>query len=278
MRNVLLYGGGTQSTGLLLMCLDGEIKYDLDLTVFADTVNEPIFVYTYIQKVMDYVKEKYDYDIMFVSGGDLKKDVFDGIDEGKRFASLPLYTESDERDKRGNMKAGIINRQCTNEYKIIPINKAVKPLLGINRKSIANNSPIINRLFGMSLEELGRCKISTDWWAINKYPLVENRIYRHEVINWVNRNHTELKDPPRSSCYFCPFHSNEYWMLLKDKHPEIFELACEFDDKIRIQPKLNRKAYLHRSLVPLREIDFTKIVRSSMFTELIDECEGYCGI
>ena len=60
MKNVLLYGGGTQSTGLLLMMCDGKIKgYEKpDMTIFSDTFSEPEFVNEYILKVSKYVLDK----------------------------------------------------------------------------------------------------------------------------------------------------------------------------------------------------------------------------
>jgi hypothetical protein len=264
MKNVLLYGGGTQSTGLLLMLCDEFIKgYSKpDLVIFADTFSEPSFVNDYIKRVSKYVLDKFDLEITIISKGNLEKDVINGINNNARFASLPLFMSN----------GGMIRRQCTNEYKIIPINKYVKELFKVGRKSKNNNHLKVNRLFGISVDEIERCRISVDWWAINKYPLVDARLNRNDVINYVNTNHPELADPPRSSCYFCPFHSNSYWKTLKTKHPNIFRDACNFDDKIRINARLEHQSYLHRKTIPLKLIDFESQ------NEIFGECEGYCGI
>jgi len=132
---------------------------------------------------------------------------------------------------------------------------------------------MVNRMFGISLDEIERCRESTDWWAINSYPLVEARMKRYEVINFINDYHPHLKNPPRSSCYFCPFHSHNYWRLLKEKHPDEFEKACEIDEIVRNNSKLTHKAYIHRSLRPLRDVDF-----SDNQLTIFGECEGYCGV
>ena len=262
LKNVLLYGAGTQSTGLLLMALDGNLAVP-DLTIFADTHSEPAFVYKYLKKVGKYVKEKFNYDITVVFSGvyeaELKQLTQFPL---RRVASLPLFTAN----------GGMIRRQCTHEYKIQPITKYIKNKYLITRKK-KHSLPIINRWFGMSLDEIERCRISQDWWAENRYPLIESRMYRHEVINYINTNHPKLKNPPRSSCYFCPFHTDNYWRKLKEKHLGEFKKACEIDETVRTNPKLKEKCYLHRSLKPLNKIDFEKHQ-----LEIFGECEGYCGI
>jgi len=263
MKNVLLYGGGTQSTGLLLMMLDGHIDgYSRpDMAVFSDTMSEPGFVNDYIKAVSDYVLNKYDFVIDIVSRGNLEYDILHKMNK-ERVASLPLFV--------GN--GGMIRRQCTNEYKIVPINKLIKSTFDIKRKK-KDSTAVINRIFGISLDEIERTRVSGDWWADNKYPLVEARMYRHEVIDYINNNHPEIKNPPRSSCYFCPFHSDNYWRALKENHRGEFDKAVVIDEALRDQDRLKNKAYVHRSLKPLGDIDFTKTQG-----EIFGECEGYCGI
>lgn len=262
MKNVLLYGAGTQSTGLLLMMLDGKIDIKLDMVIFSDTISEPDFVMDYLWRVVEYVLDKYGCLIKIVGkdGPGLADAIL--LNRGERIASLPLFT--------GN--GGMIRRQCTAEYKIAPMNKHLKEEFNIKRKK-RGSEPVINRMFGISLDEIERCKQSIDWWAINTYPLVQARMYRHEVINYINNNHPELKNPPRSSCYFCPFHSDNYWRALKKKHPSEFAKAILIDEAIRVNNTMIEKRYLHRSCKPLKDIDFTKTQ-----LEIFGECEGYCGI
>ena len=62
--NVLSWGGGTQSTALLLMALKGETKLKPDYIIFSDTGDENNLVYAQIIKVQDYVKKTYNADIV----------------------------------------------------------------------------------------------------------------------------------------------------------------------------------------------------------------------
>jgi len=261
MKNVLLYGGGTQSTGLLLMSLDGLVP-KLDLAIFSDTFSEPGFVYEYMNKVSAYVLSKYGFKIVTVEHGNLERNLEESAKSGKRVASLPYYTEN----------GGMTMRQCTADYKINPASKFIKAYFNIGRKK-KHSAPTINRWFGMSLDEIERMRVSQDWWAVNEYPLIMERMYRHEVINYINNNHPELKNPPRSACYFCPFHSNDYWRLLKKHHPDEFNKACIMDGKIRVCRNMENERYLHRSMKPLSDINFEKDNY-----EIFAECEGYCGM
>ncbi|MER2459872.1 phosphoadenosine phosphosulfate reductase family protein [Bacillus subtilis] len=58
--HVLSYGGGTQSTALLLMALKGEINGVIpDYIIFSDTGWEPQYVYNWVNKVNEHIKATY---------------------------------------------------------------------------------------------------------------------------------------------------------------------------------------------------------------------------
>ena len=162
-------------------------------------------------------------------------------------------------------------RQCTADYKIAPVNKYIKERLGIGRKSKAGK--LVNLWFGLSVDEMLRMRRSELWWAENKYPLIEKRLNRQDVIKYVRNS--GLPEPQRSACYFCPYHSREYWRWLKKHHPNEFDRAVEFDKIIRNWPNTRMPAYLHRDCVPLNDIDNGQL---DMFDDMIDECDGVCGI
>ncbi|CAM5372352.1 hypothetical protein SRIMM317S_00202 [Streptomyces rimosus subsp. rimosus] len=56
-----------------------------------------------------------------VSAGNIREDA---LNPGHRFASMPLHVLNQDG------KAGMTRRQCTGEYKIKPIKKQVRALLG----------------------------------------------------------------------------------------------------------------------------------------------------
>lgn len=263
-HHVVLYGAGTQSTGMILMALQGDYKWKPDFAVFSDTGAEPRSVIEYKEYFAEYVKKEFDFDIYTVSRGNLQKDTIDYLDGNrKRVASIPLFTET-----------GMLWRQCTEDYKIDPANKFVKKYLGIKRKNDFQNKNVAYWK-GISVDEMQRMNKSDLWWNSFVFPLIENRMRREDTIRYV-LNHG-LKLPPRSACKFCPFHSSSYWKHLHDNEPEEFQEAVEFDEAIRNHPKLKQKCYVHKDLIPLKDINFNQIDLMKEI-EMIEECGGNCGV
>jgi len=254
--NIISLGAGKQSSYMLLTALGGAYKYKPDLAIFADTGCEPQYVYDYLYWLKNYVKDKYDFDIVIVSAGDLMRDTIDFINgKNNRSASLPFYLSS----------GGMIRRQCTGDYKIAPIKRYYQEI---------RNDAKIRQWIGISLDEIQRVRDSFAKYIENYYPLIENRVTISEIINWFAIQ--DIKLPGKSSCIVCPFHSNNYWRRFKKEYSDEFQEACDFDEQIRNHPKLESQCYLHRTLKPLRDIDFS--YEPSLFPELIEECDGLCGL
>jgi len=263
--HVISYGAGTQSTALLLYALEHGINgVKPDYAIFADTGWEPAHVYEWLECIRKYVKEKYDFEIIVTSNGNIKKDIIAGKD-GKRFASLPFYT----MDKNGNK--GMVRRQCTMEYKILPIQKKIRELLGYKPKERVNE--IVHIWKGISIDEIQRVKPSNVNWQVHEHPLVD-------VLEWDRSKCIEyvqgfgLGTPPQSACIGCPFRNNDNWRTMKIHYPEEFEDAVKIDKLIRELPRFNNSLFLHPSCRPLDEVDFNEN-QLDLFTM---ECDGFCGI
>jgi hypothetical protein len=271
--NVISYGAGTQSTALILMALNGE--YNLprpDFAVFADTGAEPEFIYEYFQYFSDYCKTNYGFDIYKTQ----KKGVglVDKLTSSPKESRNGFYTSSVPPFFTLNADGtrGMLMRQCTSDYKTHPTNSFI-------RKKVQKGDTV-NLWLGISFDERERMRISTVKWRVNKYPLVDNFIRRKEAIDYVKK--CGLKMPFRSSCYFCPFHSDRYWKWLKKEFPGEFQKAVNLERIVQSQQNhesiIKSIPFLHRSCKHLDKIDFDADTQMDMFPELIDECEGYCGI
>jgi len=256
MINIISLGAGKQSSYMLLTALEGKYQYKPDLAIFSDTGCEPQYVYDYLEWLKDYVKGKYDFDIVIINGGDLMQDTIDFINgRNRRCATLPFYLSS----------GGMIRRQCTGDYKIAPIRRYYQKI---------RNGRQIRQWIGISLDEIQRVKDSIAKYIENYYPLIEKRVTISEIVTWFEKQHMEI--PGKSSCIVCPFHSDNYWRRFKKEYPVEFNKICDFDDAIRNRPKLESQCYLHKTLKPLRDIDFS--YEPSLFPELIEECDGLCGL
>jgi hypothetical protein len=264
--HVLSYGGGTQSTALLLMALKGEVNGVIpDYIIFSDTGWEPKSIYEWVEKVNEHIKKKHSREIIITDNGNIREDTLKGAEQGVRFASMPFFTKDKFNQK------GMVMRQCTQEYKIMPVNRKIRSLLGYEpRKRVKE---VVHVWKGISTDEIQRVKPSQIGWQVHEHPLVDYlEMDRDDCIKYVEEE--GLGTPEKSSCIGCPFHSNEVWLDMKKNDPESWADAVEFDKKIRNMPRLKAKAYLHRSGIPLDEIEFKEQMD---IDEFIAECTGMCG-
>lgn len=265
--HVLSYGGGTQSTALLLMALKGEINGVIpDYIIFSDTGWEPESIYEWIDKVNNHIKKTFGREIIFTNGGNIREDLLNAVKQGKRVASLPFYTLNDDGER------GMVMRQCTMEYKIQPIKRKIKELLGYKKNERVKE--IVHMWKGISTDEIQRVKPMKEKWLVAEHPLVDIvNMDRSACVAYVERE--GLGTPAKSSCIGCPFHDDTVWLEMKKHDPKSWNDAVYIDKMIRNMPKLKSQCFLHKSCKPLDEVDFGEDqLEFDLFT---NECEGFCG-
>ena len=262
------FGAGVQSTALLVCSNLG--LYDVpraDVAIFSDTGDEPSWVYECLERM----KAWSEIPVEVVSAGCISEDtVARHKGQRTRFAAIPGWTPGDDG------RASPLRRQCTREYKIDPIEKRVRAWLGFAKGQRIAGRATATAMIGISLDEVTRMKPSRTPWTENSYPLVDAGLRREDCSRIVVE--AGLPKPRKSSCVFCPYHSDSFWRGLRGDHPNEFEKAATFDEAIRDMSKSGGrgKVYLHRSLIPLRDIDFDQQGRID-FGDLEDEeCEGGC--
>lgn len=275
---VLSLGAGVQSSTVLFKMLDQEIK-PADIAIFADTGNEPKEVYVWLDYLKDLMKDKIDFYV--VRNEENTGHIIDDYKSASgRHSLIPLHI------KRADGTTSINMRTCTSEYKIKPLQRKVKEILGGSLRGRC-----VEMVMGISYDEIQRAKIPSNKWQINCYPLVENKITRSDCKHWIS--HTDYGQPPRSACIICPYHDNKEWKNLKDNYPDEFEYAVKFDEWLR-DPNSNSAAlqkfrdynekkqtpseqYVYKGKVPLKEATFDE-PSDYQGTLFDDECEGMCGI
>lgn len=268
--HVLSYGGGTQSTALLLMALKGEINGVIpDYIVFSDTGWEPKSIYQWIEKVNNHIKERYGKEIIMTNNGSIREDVLRKVEEGGgRFANMPFFVKN-----RGTGKVGMVMRYCTSDYKIVPVNRKIRELLGYKPRQRVKE--VVHLWKGISTDEIQRVKPSRNKWQIMEHPLIDIvDLDRTACIEYVENE--GLGTPEKSSCIGCPFHNREVWLDMKLNDKESWEDAVYVDKQIRNLPGMKGEVFLHRSGLPLDEVDFGEDQTS--IDDFINECEGMCGV
>lgn len=260
---VLSLGAGVQSTTLALMAAAGEIERP-DCAIFADTGWEPKQVYDHL----DRLEAALPFPVHRVSAGNIRDDILAQARSAVgRFPSVPWYTSS----------GGLGMRQCTAEYKIAPLAKKQRELLGARpRQRLPAGS--VEVWIGISRDEAARMKPSRNHWQRNRWPLIERGMSRFDCLRWLDRSGWSA---PKSSCVGCPFHSDAMWRDMRDHAPEEWADAVAVDRAIRSGGKsrgMRDEQYMHRSRVPLDHVDLSTPADHGQADMFQNECEGLCGV
>lgn len=265
-------GIGVQSTTMILMAAVGELEPMPTAAIFADTQDETAATYG----TLDYLlKQPLPFPLLVRSKGRLSE-AATKLRLSKRSGnyytrpSLPVFVRNSVTGKISR-----VPRHCTQDYKIEVVRRAVKELLGFRRTP---RTPVGVMWLGISLDEIERMKDSRVPWLTNHYPLVDKGMTREGCKDWLRAHGHPI--PTQSACYYCPFHSDAHWILLREQQPLEFQKAVEFDRQLRevtqglANYSLKGDRYLHRSCVPLGQVEFKPKERHG-FQE---ECEGHCGL
>lgn len=265
--NVLSLGVGVQSTAIALMAAKGLIEPKPDAIIFSDPGWETKTTYRYAEWLRGEL-EAAGLHVIYTDNGNIRTDLLKAAADGSRVASLPFFTLSPNGTK------GMVMRQCTSEYKINGVRKAIKAHMGV--KTAREIKDPITLWMGISTDEIERVTDSKERWIKNRYPLIEMSMSRLDCTNWLHRNGYPV--PPKSSCIGCPFHSDETWLDMKRNDPESWDDAVKVDRSIRRMPRMKGQVFLHRSCKPLDEVDLNEDQLEFQFDWFGNECTGYCGV
>ena len=260
---VLSFGAGVQSSALLVASCEGVFTRP-DVAIFADTHAEPDGTMAHLDYMTTYAK-RHGVEIATVSAGDLGKDA---LGDHGRFASIPLITKAPD----GTL--GRLHRQCTQEYKIEPIAREIRRRLGYRPRQRITRP--VELWLGISTVEVHRVKPSRIPWQTHRWPLIELEMSRAACRRLLEQH--DIPVPQKSSCVFCPYHSNRYFLDQKRERPAEWQQAVAFDEAVR---RVNEKTgtnkvahplYVHRSGEPLARV-YLNEDQLELFGE---ECSGYC--
>ena len=261
---VISLGAGVQSSTMALMSAEGKLP-KVDCAIFADTGYEPKAVYRYLE----FLEKVLPYPVYRVQKGNIRDDMLAAKDTNK-FVVAPFFNQHSITGKKG-----MIRRQCTSEYKILPIRKKIRELCNIGYGKHFPKDKYAEQWIGISTDEIQRMKPARDKYLLNKHPLIEANMNRQDCLNWMKKNN--FKMPVKSACICCPFRDDKGWLEMKKNNPIEFADAVEFDKNIRtINKDSDMKNYTHRSCKPLDEVDFDK--KDNQLDMFNNECEGLCSV
>lgn len=269
--HVLSLGAGVQSSTLALMAAKGYLEKP-DCAIFADTQGEPENIY----KWLDWLESELPFPVYRVTAGNLMETEMKVIQSKKsgklyRKNKIPAYVLKHDGSK------GLLGRQCTLDFKIVPIQRKVREILGVKR---GPGEVRCVMQIGISVDEADRMKPSRVPYIKHEWPLIDLNMTRKDCLDWMSRHGYPI--PPRSACSFCPFHSDDEWRNLKENHPADWDKAVQFErDLIAASAKqevLKGVPYLHESCVPLDQVDLKARPSHGQLNLFRNECTGLCGV
>lgn len=272
---VLSLGAGVQSSTLALMMAAGEIE-PVDHAIFADTQSEPRAVLDWLSVLEGLINQlPYAFPVHRVTAGDLKaKELQLRTSKGGRKylgAKIPAFVLSPDGKSKG-----LMGRKCTADFKITPVTQKVRQLLGLKRV-LPKSGILVLQAIGISRDEAHRMKPSRTPWIESYWPLIDAKMTREDCLKWMADH--GYPEPPRSSCTFCPFHSDAEWQR---QTPEDFQAAVQFERDLQalipLQDVLRGTPYLHSSCVPLDQVQWREAKGREQLSLFGNECEGLCGV
>jgi hypothetical protein len=238
---ILNWGLGQDSTTIALLAEHGEIP-PFDAIIWADTQQEPAEVY----ETMAWVVPRLTPPVYRVTAGDLGAHVLDNERAAARHWSHPPFYI-----REGATPKGPLRRTCTQDFKVIPIRRKIRELLGVKPHGGIPKGVWVDQAIGFPLDELGRTFCSDVRWIVNTFPLIDQRMRKHDCARWLIAHGYAV--PPKSSCTWCPYHSNAYWRRMRDTQPAEWQRAVDFEANVQRMKstRVRGTPYLHRSMVPL---------------------------
>lgn len=253
-------GGGVQSTAALVLSAQRQIDYPIHLFANVGDDSEHPATLAYVRDVaMPYAAA---HGIEFVelrkSPAGKERTLYGVLTrDGSRSINIPM---------RMNTTGAPGTRSCTSDFKIRRIAAWLKV------RGATTDQPAITGL-GISLDEYQRMRLDSGIaWQRLEYPLIDLRLSRQDCMNIIER--AGLPIPPKSSCWFCPFHSLTEWRRLKEHEPALFQKSADLERLINDRrAALGRDPmWLTRMLVPLEQA-----VQGTQHELDFDACEsGYC--
>ena len=249
--HIISLGAGVQSTTMALMAAVGELEQP-DCAIFADTQWEPKAVY----KHLDRLEKALPFPVYRVTAGNLRDQTMGrfAVRTSNYYNDIPWYS-----------RTGMGRRQCTTHFKLEPLARKQRELLGPRGKA--------EIWIGISLDEAIRMRPARKQWQTNRWPLIELRMTRRDCQTWLTAHGWTA---PKSSCIGCPYHSDAQWRDLRDNSPSEWADALAVDAIIRNQRR--RPQFMHRQCVPLDEADLSTLEDHGQLNLFNNECEGMCGV
>jgi len=264
---VISYGGGVQSTAMLVLAAQGKLPHGPYTAALFSNVGDD----SEHPATLKYVR---DVAIPWAASNGLevvelarvmrdgsKRTLWEDLMRDSRTINIPV--------RMANGAPG--NRNCTHTYKMKVVGKWLK-----ERGASVDNPATV--AIGISTDEIIRVNNKkAQQYEKPVYPLIDLGLDRSRCMSVIAE--AGLPVPPKSSCFFCPFHRPQMWAEMRRDEPELFEKAAVLEETLNERRERLGKdhVYLTRFAQPLREAISSADQMLPIFAPDTDTCdEGYC--
>ena len=196
--NILSFGGGVNSTSLLVLAIQG--KLEVDAILFADTKCEMPETYEHLEKIIKPLCKENKIPFYEVTKGNLLHDYWE-----KNLIPFRAF------------------RSCTDNYKIRPLKKFAKQFTDVTW------------IIGIDYGEKHRAERFNFFGSNHIFPLIDMEIDREGCKQIIKDFGMPI--PVKSGCWFCPFTSKNGWISLYENHRDLFENAMTFEKNCKKYPE-----------------------------------------
>lgn len=181
-----------------------------------------------------YIKEKYPaihekIEYFFTDTGAELEEVYEFLEKLEAYLGKPINRLGSGRDFDHwlDMHNGLLpsakQRWCTRTMKIIPFEKFV------------GDDPVVSYI-GIRADENREGYISQKDTINAVFPFIDDGLVRNDIFK-ILEDTTGIPEyykwRSRSGCYFCFFQRQDEWLGLKRNHPDLFEKAKAYEQRIR---------------------------------------------
>lgn len=265
---IISYGGGVQSTAMIVLAVQERIGH-VDAALFSNVGDDSEHPAT-----LDYVRN-----VMIPWAAERGLPVHELRRTRKDGSIDSLWTELMRPESRSipipvRMSSGAPGtRNCTDTFKIKVIGKWLKA------QGCGKTRPAADVLIGISVDEIERAGRGRDTaWESRVYPLLDLGLSRSDCEQVIRS--AGLPVPPKSSCFFCPFHRPIRWAEMRRDEPDLFNRSQQLEDVLNERREKLGKDSVYLTRFNKRLTDAVPEAQTSLFVHDgpgEDGCDsGYC--
>lgn len=206
---VVAYGGGTNSTAMLIWMHETGVRPDMIL--FADTGGEKPHTYEHVRVVNAWLES-----INFPQ-------IITTWKRGRVYVGETLEENCLRKKMLPSIAYGY--KTCSQKYKIQPQDMYCNNNTECKAVWAAGN--LVDKYIGYDADEERRAKFSENEKYKFHYPLIAAGWGRDECVEAIAR--AGLPQPGKSACFFCPSSKKKEILDLRDQYPDLMKRALAME-------------------------------------------------